>query len=430
MKIKNTIRYIGAPLIAVGLTAGVQADSAFEQAMQDGEFSFNTRTYFFQRSFDDPNKDTVKALVSGGIMKFESAPLHGAVFGAAYYGSHSLNLLDRTDDGGSTGLLKSDSSDYSLLGEVYLKYNRDDFQVTYGRQRLSTPLMNGYDIREVPTTFHGITAHYSGLNNTTIEAGKISSASGRNEDTFSDQKGAWGTGGLAYVYVKTQAGPVDVRGQFINALEDDGTLDTLYYVDAKLALANLGNQTYLKGQYGHTTYQSEQINAQDPSDNNKTLIDKGKFSSDDSSTMYGIKVGTTVSIVDLAVLYNVIKDNNYNTINGSPLYSDWQQGYGEREPSSALGVQVIVHPMDDLSIKGGYVKVSEDRDPVNGVDLFTDDYNEANLDIKYALSDAAKLRVRYSLKDQSKQADSRKSITNTVGRVDSDDLRVILQYNF
>jgi len=51
---------------------------------------------------------------------------------------------------------------------------------------------------------------------------------------------------------------------------------------------------------------------------------------------------------------------------------------------------------------------------------FTDHFTEMNIDAKYALNDYSKLRIRYSIKDQSDESD----------REDRDDFRVIYYLNF
>ena len=96
------------------------------------------------------------------------------------------------------------------------------------------------------------------------------------------------------------------------------------------------------------------------------------------------------------------------------MYSDWQQGYGNYEASTAFGGQIVAHPIADLSLKIGYVDVSTDEGNVR------DDFSEMNIDVKYKIDDNSKVRVRYSLKDQTDAAD----------REDRDDFRVIYYLNF
>ena len=90
---------------------------------------------------------------------------------------------------------------------------------------------------------------------------------------------------------------------------------------------------------------------------------------------------------------------------------DWLKAH---EESTAVGGQVVIHPQDALSLKFGYVDVSAD----NGKNR--DDFSEFNFDGKYVLTDQSKIRVRYSIKDQ----------TDTSSREDRDDFRIIYYMNF
>ncbi len=53
-----------------------------------------------------------------------------------------------------------------------------------------------------------------------------------------------------------------------------------------------------------------------------------------------MKTGTTVGQFDLALMYNRIEGNRFRAVEAGPMYTDWQQGYGNYEPSDAVGVQV------------------------------------------------------------------------------------------
>ncbi len=132
--------------------------------------------------------------------------------------------------------------------------------------------------------------------------------------------------------------------------------------------------------------------------------------------MYGLKAGSSFGNVDLALLYNKIEDNPFKAVEAGPMYSDWQQGYGKYEPSDAVGMQMIYHPVSKASIKLGYVDVESKKG-----DSFNDDtFTEFNLDAKYKLSKASKIRIRYSKKNQDPSSN----------REDRDDFRIIYYHNF
>lgn len=380
--------------LAIMAASTVNADT-FSEALQNGSTSINTRTFYFNRSFDKPNTPDTEALTVGGIMKYESGKIgNNTKLGFAYYGSHRLlDLIDR-DKGGGTSILQSSTDDIAFLGEAYIDFSNGANQLKIGRQKLNGPLMNNHDLRMLPSTYEAIVFRNKGLANTTLEAGYVKRYSGFTSKLsgFDSQSGKWGTDGLGYVLGKTKLGIASVRGQYINTLDDTGTFESYSYLDAKVPLA-VGQKSYIKGQYAGTGYQVG-----------------------DDSTMFGVKAGTTVGSVDLALLYNKVEDNAFKAVEAGPMYSDWQQGYGKYEPSSAVGVQVVFHPVSKASIKLGYVDVESEEG-----DAFNDDtFQEFNLDAKYKLSSASKLRVRYSNKSQDENSN----------REDRDDFRIIYYHNF
>ncbi len=79
--------------------------------------------------------------------------------------------------------------------------------------------------------------------------------------------------------------------------------------------------------------------------------------------------------------------------------------------------------MDGLSIKLGYVDVSADENEVK------DDYSEFNLDANYAINDISKLRVRYSIKNESSAAEET-AVAGTYPYVDQNDFRIIYYLSF
>ena len=394
MKAKiSSISVLTLTAIVASVMSPVKAET-FSEALSNGTTTINTRTFYFNRSFDKPNTPDAEALTAGGIMKYESGNAGSLKVGLAYYGSHSLfNIIGR-NKGGGTSILQSTGEDISFLGEAYLDFDTGTNQIKIGRQRLSGPLMNDHDLRMLPSTYEAFIYRNKSITNTVLEGGYVSRYSGFTSklSRFDSQDAKWGTGGLGYISGKTKLGNVSVRGQYIDTLDDNGTFDSYSYLDAKLPLG-MGKKSYIKGQYGGTGYQAS-----------------------DDSTMFGIKAGTSFGPVDLAVLYNKVEDNSFKAVEAGPMYSDWQQGYANYEPSDAVGVQMVYHPISNASIKLGYVDVeSKDGDEFN-----LDTFKEFNLDAKYKISKASKVRVRFSNKSQAKSSD----------REDRDDFRIIYYHNF
>jgi len=377
----------------------LEAGESLNEALQNGKFSMNARVFYFNRGFDNV-APRARALTAGGIMKYVSSDYYGLKLGFAYYGSIRLGGFYSREEGKGTSILGREGEDLSFLGEAYLEYTLDKTMFKIGRQQLATPLIQNHDLRILPSVYEAAIIRNKDIENTVIEVGYVQAYTGftSKDNKFNDYNTRWGKDGLGYISLTNKSiENLTIRAQYIKALSDqneaggDIAVTDYKYVDLKLSLPSIGTKTYLKAQYGGNSYQNE-----------------------DDSTMYGFKAGTTIGMVDLAALYDKISDNSFKAVESGPMYSDWQQGYSKYEPSTAVGGQIIVKPIAGLSMKFGYVDVSADEDSIR------DDFTETNIDIKYKIAKNSKLRVRYSIKDQTEESD----------REDRDDFRVIYYLNF
>jgi len=398
----------------VQVEEGAISGSAFSDALKNGTYSANLRVFYMDRSFDEDRTGVpdAQALTAGGILKYESGDFYGLKFGFAYYGSHRVGDFFSREEGIGTSLLQPDGDDIAFLGEAYLQYTVGNTMFKAGRQQLSTPLMNGHDLRLLPSVYEAAILQNKDIADTLLEVGYVARYSGFTSklSRFDDQDTKWGEDGLGYIYIKNQSVEnLTVRAQYIKALSDTDDTGALVavedykYIDMKYVLP-VGTNTYFKAQYGGNSYNDGE-----------------------DSTLLGAKVGTTLfDMIDVALLYDEISDNNFKAVEAGPMYSDWQQGYGPYEPSSAVGGQVIFRPVAGLSVKLGYVDVSSDTA------LLIDDFTEFNLDMKYKINDWSKVRVRYSIKDQSDESEALRydGIDGNGGREDRDDFRVIYYMNF
>ena len=396
---KRLLLSIAAATLAMGTVTSLSAVT-FEESIKNGEFSANMRTFFFDRSFDAPGVDNATALTFGGIMKYETGDYNGLKVGFAYYGSQRIGGMYSREEGSGTSILGRDGEDLGFLGEAYLEYTRDNTMVKVGRQQLATPLIQNHDLRILPSVYEAAIVRNTDIPDTMVELGYVSRYTGftSKENEFLDFNSKWGENGLAYLSFSNKSiKDLSIRGQYVLAVSDeDKTGATIAVTDYRYldAAYNLpfGDKTYIKAQYGGNAY-----------------------SVGNDSMLIGAKVGTTLAgMLDVAVLFDKISDNSFKAVESGPMYSDWQQGYGNYEASTAFGGQLIARPLDGLSLKVGYVDVSADEGNVR------DDFSEFNFDGKYAINSWSKIRVRYSNKDQ----------TDTSDREDRDDFRVIYYTNF
>jgi hypothetical protein len=395
-----------APVVVepVAVTPAVSTGT-FGDALKNGTFTAALRAFYFDRGFDEDNtgKANATALTFGGIIKYESAAYHGFKFGLAHYSSTRLGDVFTREEGRGTSILGRSGEDLAFLGEAYLQYDIGNTMLKVGRQQLSTPLMQNHDLRILPSVYEAAILRNKDIPNTMVEVGYVSRYTGftSKENAFLDKK--TGKDGLAYLsFTNKSVDNLSLRGQYIKALTDDVERETYTYIDAKYSLP-VGTNTYIKAQFGANGYKTG-----------------------DDSTLIGAKIGTTLGMFSVAALYDKISDNKFQAFESGPMYSDWQQGYGPYEASTAFGGQLVVKPMAGLSLKVGYVDVQSDTDKL------VDDFTELNIDAKYTINDWSKIRVRYSIKDQSSASEALRydGIDGNGGREDRDDFRIIYYMNF
>ncbi|MFT7005331.1 MAG: imipenem/basic amino acid-specific outer membrane pore [Sulfurimonas sp.] len=403
---KIILSMVAVMSIAGSVSAADTSADSIESALKDGKFTLDTRVFYYDKDVDG-SSDATTSLTLGSIMKYTTKEYMGLTAGLAYFGSNSIGGLYSKDDGAWTYSLQSGSGDnINLLGEAYLQYNISNTMLKIGRQKLSTGVMYGNDLRTLPTAYEAAILVNKDIPDTKIEVGHVWANSGFTSSYaldgngvvgFDDSDGLWGKSGLAYIYVTNNSiDGLSLSAEYIKALSDktdagaEATVSSYSYADAAYNVP-IGTNTYIKAQYAGKSYNA---------------------SGEDSGQLLGAKIGTSVSIVDLALVADVISDNEIYFDMGSPMYTDWQQGYSAYSPSTAFGGYLVVHPMSTFSLKGGYVDVSADNE--NG-STYADDYSEINFDAQYKINSISKFRVRYSIKDQTEES----------GKADSNDLRVI-----
>jgi hypothetical protein len=338
---------------------------AMLQADDLGAISGELRAFSFDRSFDHTAPHS-RAVTVGGIVKYTTPVTMDLSATIGYYTSMNTNIY--TDkEGKGTSLLQTDGSNLGFFGEANVKYDNGIVQLIGGRQRLSTPLANDHDLRLLPSAYQGVTAQYKPLG---ITLGHITAYSGFGSkyDEF------LGIPHFDFVSFSNY----DVNAQIVLS-----NIRDYYYVDYSKTLGDI----VLKGQYGA----------------NNNAFDK-------DSQMYGVKASYIIGDSSVSVLGNTITGNRWLSIESGAMFTDWMQGYGLYEPSNALGIQ-FSNTNGKLSTTLGAVKVS------GGV---TDDYVEYQTDLIYQINNSSKVRIRYSLKDQTAESN----------REDRNDLRVIYYYAF
>lgn len=137
------------------------------KAFKSGTTSGHLR-YFFMGTDNARDLPDYYAHAAGGGLKYETAAFRGFQFGVSgffIYNLNSSNLAEkdpRTNQGSryEIGLFDledpENKHDIDRLEELYLKYQRGQTEVTFGKQLIHTPFINPQDGRMRPTEVDGI----------------------------------------------------------------------------------------------------------------------------------------------------------------------------------------------------------------------------------------------------------------------------------
>lgn len=131
-----------------------------------GKLSGQWRTYYMN-TFNEGSFKDFKALATGGKIKYQFEINKNFEVGTALYNSTNLGLQDLTVPDGTTarrsryeeGLfnrLDLENDAILLLGELYLSYKQQNHEITVGRMKINTTLINPEDGRMIPTLVQGI----------------------------------------------------------------------------------------------------------------------------------------------------------------------------------------------------------------------------------------------------------------------------------
>ena len=152
------------PVIAAGLLLNSAAYAetgnnaqSLTDAFKKGVSSGQIRLGYILHNPDGDGAKATYDLALGGQLKFETAPLYGVSFGAAFYTAHSLLQPDGEDFNDE---LSSPDQHYDLLAEAYLHYEMKGFSIRAGRQLIDTPFADSDDIRMTPHTYEAVVAGY------------------------------------------------------------------------------------------------------------------------------------------------------------------------------------------------------------------------------------------------------------------------------
>lgn len=246
------------------------------------------------------NQDNLKdwyALATGGLLKSEVNYKNKIILGAGYYTSYNLNIQDITARDQASGkhsryeaglfdVTDRSKREIHLLGELYIKFKHKKHQLTLGRMKLKSPLLNGQDGRMIPTLTQGIWYQNQLHKHLKLQTGWLTHiaprstssfysiassigrySNGKNPDgsnaQYRDQLSSKGLGIFALNY-STKKWEIDFWNFYTENIFNTAVLDAIYKINinqSKLSFAveyiqqfkvNNGGNTHFDSQYFQT----------------------------------------------------------------------------------------------------------------------------------------------------------------------------------
>jgi hypothetical protein len=208
------------------LTPGLQADDEAGGELKLRAFYFNG---------DRDNRQDRESLALGGIARFTTASYNGFRASAAFYTSHDLLkrsgapvlrhsngswVVDTSDIAGNSELVQADGSSIDTLGEATISWTVGKNTLTFGRQRLDTPMVNDYYNRFLPNSFEALRFTSNAIDDVKITVAMVQRWKYKAEEAFKDIGEGIGSDEPLYLagieYSLTSSARFDLYGYRLN----------------------------------------------------------------------------------------------------------------------------------------------------------------------------------------------------------------------
>ncbi len=340
---KKTTMALASSLIAMSAIAATTTDvSNPVDWFAEGEVHGNIKYYFIETQKRTSGKSDFKAYANsiGGKLGYKTAKLYGFSMGATFMTTNPFALPDTVDTsiiGRDNGVQGGDPEEgFSVLGEAYLDYQYQGFDIWYGRRIEKSPLVNPKEVRMIPSSIEGGDVSYSFENGLKVGGGYLDKFKQRTSSRFHNiVKHALGDqtiaitgsdrGNVIPVYLEWRDAHHTVRlynyytQDFVNSTYFDATHKHEVNKDFSWFASVQGMHQHGIGYASSATYTAKL--ADGSSINNA--------SADINARFLGLKVGMNYAESAFLLAYtNVLgsRDNEHNSLtlpwDGTPLYTD------------------------------------------------------------------------------------------------------------
>lgn len=189
-------------VLAALCTFSLQAADGLDTWLKEGHVNGNLKYYYITTAKDGGNQATTSqhANAVGGQLGYTTGSLYGLKLGATLMGTTGLamsgnlanndtSLVARDEgvrlDGSANGVHADDA--FVVLGEVYGLYNRDNYELWYGRKVIETPLIDAKEsARMLPSAVEGAMGSVKLQNGIELSAGYLSGFKQRTSNSYSN----------------------------------------------------------------------------------------------------------------------------------------------------------------------------------------------------------------------------------------------------
>lgn len=291
-----------------------------EISKSKGKLSGQWRTYYMN-TFNEGSLKDFKALATGGKIKYQFEINKNFEVGAALYNSTNLGLQDLTTPDETTGRLSRyeeglfNSLDLAndaifLLGELYLKYQSRNHELTVGRMKINTTLINPQDGRMIPTLVQGVWYRNRITEKSNFQVGVLNEIAPRSTGRFYNIGESIGTYPVGR---NTSGNPSLFKGNtksdYVVLFKGDFQItDKLKLNLANFYIDNISNSIYLKPKIDLTRNLNLEFEwlHQNRIGKGGNKVDSLKFFTTNTSDILGARFGYKFKKSKISIAYNQI----------------------------------------------------------------------------------------------------------------------------
>jgi len=186
--------------LSVLCIVSLQAADGLDTWFKEGSVQGNIRYYYIDTAKEGNQPTTSQhANAIGGQLGYVSGSLYGLKMGATLMTTHGFaldnnpanvdtSIIGRDNGVRADGSANGDHADdgFIVLGEAYGQYNRDNYELWYGRKVFESPLIDAKDVRMLPSSIEGGMASIKPTSEIQLSAGFVDKFKQRTSDRFTD----------------------------------------------------------------------------------------------------------------------------------------------------------------------------------------------------------------------------------------------------